>query len=133
MPPLARTLVRLALLAAAFALATWAFGWWTVPALAAAWGAVRARGAPAPGGAPMNRSPAEAGLAALLAWAALLAMAAARGPAGALAGRLAGVMRIPAPALVVVTLVFPAALAWSAATAARALAALPGRAARRAA
>jgi hypothetical protein len=118
MPPLARTLVRLALLAAAFALATRAFGWWTVPVLAAAWGAARAWDGRA-AATSVIRGPAEAALAALAAWAVLLGLAAARGPAGELAGRLAELMRVPAPALVLLTLLVPAALAWSAAAVAR--------------
>jgi hypothetical protein len=121
MPPLARTLVRLALLAPAFALATWAFGWWTVPVLAAAWGAARARGTRRPVESAIDRGPAEAAAAALVAWGALLAAAAARGPVGALAGGLAELIGAPAAALVVLTLVFPALLAWSAAAAARGL------------
>ena len=109
--------IRLALLAAAFALGTWALGWWAVPALAALWGA---------GGALLNQGPTgptragrhaalEAALAALVAWGAILAVAAARAPLGALADRLGGIMRLPAAALVLLTLVFPALLAWSAA------------------
>jgi hypothetical protein len=89
MSPLARALARLAFLAAAFALGTWAFGWWAVPVLAAAWAVARSferpptravvrgsgershvRGLEAD---VMRTAPVEAALAALVAWAALLA------------------------------------------------------------
>ena len=46
----------------------------------------------------------------------LLAIDAVSGPVGLLGARLAGVMRVPAVVLVLVTLLFPALLAWSAAT-----------------
>ena len=120
MPALAPALVRLAFLASAFALATWALGWWAVPVLAAAWGTARARDVRARA-TPWSRGPAEAMLAASVAWGALLALAATRGPVGELAGRLAELMRIPAPALVLLTLLLPAVLAWSAAAVARGL------------
>lgn len=55
-------------------------------------------------------------LAAALAWGALLLVDAASGPFGALSAMLGGVLRLPGGVLVLLTLAFPAALAWSAAT-----------------
>ncbi|HEX6966615.1 MAG TPA: hypothetical protein VF166_12515 [Gemmatimonadaceae bacterium] len=103
---LVRVLVRIVLLAAAFALATIGFGWWAVALVAAAWG-VAAR--------TLRGAAFAAGVAALLAWSALLAWGAVHGPVAELAVKLAAVMQIPPVALVVATLVFPALLAWSAA------------------
>ena len=85
---------------------TWALGWWGVP-IAAALTVValrRTRGAPA-----------AAAAGAALAWGVLLAVDAAGGRMTALAGELAAVFGAPLPALVVLTLLFPALLAWSAA------------------
>jgi hypothetical protein len=101
-----RTIARTLLLATAFALATAGFGWWTVPIVGALWGII----------APDRRHPARlAALAAPLAWGALLVWGAMHGPVPALATRLAGVLHVPAPVLIAVTLIFPAALAWSSA------------------
>jgi len=94
------------MLVAAFALATF-FGWWGVPVLAAAWGWV-ARS--------QRAAPREAALAAALGWAALLVWDALRGPLAALASRLGATMQVPPAALILVTLLLAAALAWSAAT-----------------
>lgn len=55
-------------------------------------------------------------LAAALAWGALLVVDAVAGPFGALSAMLGGVLRLPGAVLVLLTLAFPAALAWSAAT-----------------
>lgn len=55
-------------------------------------------------------------LAAALAWGALLVVDVASGPFGALSAMLGGVLRLPGAVLVLLTLAFPAALAWSAAT-----------------
>jgi hypothetical protein len=101
-----RSFLAVLLLAAAFAIATVVLGWWSVPIVAAA-GAVVRRGIP--------RTVWMAALAAALAWAALLAWLAARGPLGVLATQLAGVMTLPAVVLPLVTVIFPALLAWSAA------------------
>ena len=99
-----RALIRVLLLAAAFALATAAFGWWTVPLIAVVWGAL----ARALRGASLI-----AAIAAAAAWGALLLWGAVHGPVRALAVELAGVMHVPAVALVAATLAFPAVLAWS--------------------
>ena len=56
-------------------------------------------------------------LGAAAAWAVLLLTDAAVGPLGAAASTLGAVIRIPAPALLAVTILYPALIAWSAATA----------------
>jgi hypothetical protein len=66
-------------------------------------------------------------LSAIVAWAALLLFDATSGRFGALASAVGGVMRVPAVAVIVVTLLFAALLAWSAA----AIGAEVGRALRR--
>lgn len=101
-----RALVRILLLAAAFALATVGFGWWTVALVAALWGII-ARG--------LRSGAFVAAVAAMLGWGALLAWGAVHGPVVELAVKLAAVMQIPPAALVLATLIFPALLAWSAA------------------
>jgi len=109
-----RVLVRILLLAMAFALATAAFGWWTVPLLAAIWG-LMARG--------VRGAAFSAATAALIAWGALLAWGAMHGPVAELAVKLGAVMQMPPAALVVATLLFPTLLAWSAAALTGAIAA----------
>jgi hypothetical protein len=95
--------------AVAMAAFTWLLGWWGVLLVAAIVGiAFRERDAGAW----------RAALAAGLAWAALLAIDTLAGPLGTISATLGGVMRIPGVVLVLVTLLFPALLAWSAAAAA---------------
>jgi hypothetical protein len=107
-----RTL-RLALLAAAMAVATVAFGWWGIPVVGAAWGVVARR----------QRGPAlSAALAAMLAWGALLIVAAARGPVGTLAHELGSVFALKAIGVYAITLALPGLLAVTAAVVARSLA-----------
>jgi hypothetical protein len=106
-----RSLARLILLAAAFALATAAIGWWTVPVVAALWGVM---------GGTLRRVSLTSALAAALGWGILLAWGAMRGPVAELAGKLGGVMQLPPFVLVAATIVFPALLAWSATVVARA-------------
>lgn len=101
-----RTVLRAGVLAVAVALATVALGWPGVPLAAAAWGAI-SRGARGAGAA--------AALGGALGWGALLLWDAARGPLPALASSLGASMGVPAWALVLVTLVLPAATAWGAA------------------
>jgi hypothetical protein len=95
------------LLVAAMALGTWV-GWWMVPLVAALWGWLR----PA-----VPRRILSAAAAAALAWALWLAADVVRGhdPLGVLAEELAAILRVPHAALVLVTLLFPALLGWSAA------------------
>ncbi len=82
-------------------------GWSSVAAIAGLWGALR----------PAYRHPAAAaGWAAAAAWGFWLVVDAvgSRGAFGTLASRLGGIMVLPVPALYLVTLLFPALLAWSA-------------------
>ena len=105
--------MRIALLSGAFVAATAAFGWWGVVIVAAAWGAIaRARRA----------SALESGLAAIIAWGALLLLDAARGPTGTLAALIGGALQVRPLSVYVVTLAFPALLALTAALVARSLA-----------
>jgi hypothetical protein len=85
---------------------TWSLGWWGVVLGALAIGAV----------AWKERGVAWiTALAAVAGWSVLLLVDAARGRFGALATTVSGVIRIPAAALLCVTLLFAALLAWSAA------------------
>jgi hypothetical protein len=98
-------LVRVLLLAEAFAVTSYGIGWWSVPIVAAAW-------------ALFSRDVNRARVAALCAaggWATLLLLDVAKGPVAAMASRLGGVMGVPSVVLLLATLVFPALLAWSAA------------------
>jgi hypothetical protein len=92
---------------AAMAGLTWLLGWWGVLLAAAIVGFVFHDHA---GGGW------RVGLAGALAWGVLLAVDALAGPFGVVSTTLGGVMRVPGVVLVIVTLVFPALLAWSAAT-----------------
>jgi hypothetical protein len=96
-----------ALLATAMGVATltWAFGWWGVVIAALVAGAVLQRR----GAAWL------VALAAVVAWGALVAVDTLGGRFPALATSIGGVLRVPAAALLVVTLLFGALLAWSAA------------------
>ena len=84
---------------------TWSLGWWGVVLGALAVGAVAWR----------QRAVAWiTAVAAVAAWSVLLIIDAARGRFGALATAISGVIRLPAAALLCVTLLFAALLAWSA-------------------
>jgi len=101
-----RNAIRIALLSEAFAVTTFGLGWWSVPIVAAAWGV-------------LSREPRRAEIAALCAtigWATLLALDAVRGKVGVMAVQLGDVMQLHPAMLFVATLLFPALLAWSAAT-----------------
>lgn len=103
-----------AALTVAFALAT-LLGWWAVPLVAAMWGLLR----------PTVNAPAgTAALAAASAWAAWLLAdwQADQDAMGVLATRLGGAMSLPPAALIAVTLLLGALLAWSAASLACAVA-----------
>jgi penicillin G amidase len=103
-----RGLARLALVAAAFALGTYAFGWWSVAVVGVLWGVINPR---------MPRVAVRAGVGAAVAWAFLLAIPAASGaPMASFTAKLAAVMRVPSWGLIAAELLFPAALAWSAAS-----------------
>ena len=86
---------------------TWLIGWWGVLVAALIVGFVFHEH----GGGGWRVA-----LAAALAWGVLLAIDAAVGPFGVVSTTLAGVLRVPGYVLVLLTLVFPALLAWSAAS-----------------
>lgn len=96
-----------ALLATALGVATltWLLGWWGVVIAALVAGVVLQRR----GAAWL------VALAAVVAWGALLAVDTLGGRFPSLATSIAGVLRVPLVALLVVTLLFAALLAWSAA------------------
>lgn len=87
-----------------FAAATLVLGWWGVPAVGAIWGLIR------------NRSGAwrAAAITAAVAWTVLLA-AALVDALGIVVSQLDGALRLPALGGVILTVVFPAVLAGSAA------------------
>jgi hypothetical protein len=101
-----RFALRVFLLATSFAIGTWVLGWWAIP-LFAAGAAVLARDVP--------RQALAAALAATLAWGALLAWSAARGSVWTFASTVGGTIGVAGLTLIVLTLLFPAVLAWSAA------------------
>ncbi len=101
-----RIVVKVVLLAEAFAVATFGLGWWSVPIVAAIW-AVASR--------DENRAR-TAALCAAGGWATLLLLDIAKGPVITMGSQLASVMKFPAAVLYLLTLLFPALLAWSAAT-----------------
>ena len=106
-------LARLVLLTTAFAVATFALGWWAVPLVAAGYAAITTA---------QRGSAILSGVAAMLGWGALLAITASRGPVGTLAAELAGVLQLRPIGVYAVTIAFPGLLAISAAVVARALA-----------
>jgi hypothetical protein len=106
-------LARLVLLATAFAVATFALGWWAVPLVAAGYAAITTA---------QRGSAILSGVAAMLGWGALLAITASRGPVGTLATELGGVLQLRPIGVYAVTIAFPGLLAISAAVVARALA-----------
>jgi hypothetical protein len=105
-------LTRLVLLATAFAIATFVLGWWAVPIVAAVYAAVSSA---------QRSSAVASGLAAMLGWAALLAITASRGPVGTLATELGGVLQLKPIGVYAVTIAFPGLVAISAAVVARAI------------
>ena len=118
--PAMTQLARLLLLTAAFAIATFAAGWWAVPLAAAAYAAMTSA---------QRSSAVIAGLAAMLSWGVLLGITAAQGPVGTLATELGGVLNLGSSAVYAVTIAFPGLLAVSAAVVARALASARSQAA----
>jgi hypothetical protein len=101
-----RATLRIAILALAFALATLALGWWGVPIVGGIWGFL---------GRTHQRPAGTAAIAAAAGWGGLLLWAAAEGPVARLAAKLGATMLLPGAALMIVTLLFAALLAWSAA------------------
>ncbi len=104
-------LLRLALLGAAFALATFVVGWWAVPVVAACYAAITSA---------QRGSAVASGVAAMLGWGALLAWTAAHGPVGTLAVELGGILQLKPVGVYATTIAFPGLLAVSAAVVARA-------------
>lgn len=99
-----RSTVKFLLLTEAFAVTTYAFGWWAVPLLAFAWAAF----------VHTRRPVLFATVCAASAWAAMLLNDAARGPVNTVGDRFGGVLGIPSIALIGITILFAALLAWSA-------------------
>jgi hypothetical protein len=97
--------VRFLLLTEAFAVVTFAGGWSGVPVVAFVWGLAAESNA---------RSARFSAICAAAGWGSLLLLDAARGPVGEVATRFGGVMGLPPVALIGITLLFPALLAWSA-------------------
>ncbi|MDH3570340.1 MAG: hypothetical protein OER89_09140 [Gemmatimonadota bacterium] len=96
-----RTIARIALLAVAFATATLAFGWWSVAGVGIFWGLVAG---------PGRHAGRTAALAASLGWLVLLVVTALQGPVLRVADRVGGVLGVPWPVVVGITLLFPAVL-----------------------
>ena len=93
--------------AAAMTVLTWVLGWWGIVLVALIIGAVFHEH----GGGGWR-----VGAAASVAWGALLVADVAAGPLGRVATLLGGVMGLPGVVLLLLTIAFPAALAWSAST-----------------
>jgi hypothetical protein len=98
-----RFALRVLLLALSFAIGTWILGWWAVPLFAAIAG-VLAR--------YVRHQGVAAALAATVAWGTLLAWSAAQGSVWSFSRMAGGAMGISGVALILLTLLFPAALAW---------------------
>ena len=100
-------MILVPIVAAAMAVLTWLIGWWAVPLVAAFVGSVLY----------LREGVAwRMALAGAIAWALLLIVNAASGRLSVAATTVGGVMRVPGVVLVLITLAFPALLAWSAAT-----------------
>ncbi|HEV8600465.1 MAG TPA: hypothetical protein VGQ69_13990 [Gemmatimonadales bacterium] len=102
-----RTVPAFLLLVAAFAVAA-PLGWWTVPLVAGLWGALR------PG---FPRPILAAALAALLGWSVWLGIDLGIAPDALtrIGARAADILQLPSTLFLLLTLLFPALLAWSAA------------------
>ena len=101
-----KRILGILMLAAAFAAGTVAIGWWAVPIIGAAWGIAAA---------PDKRPARVAGVAAVLAWATLLCVAMVSADGMWVATKVGAIMRFSAGGFILVTLVFPLALAMAAA------------------
>lgn len=99
-----RSIVKFLLLTEAFAVTTYAFGWWAVPLLAFGWAAL----------VHTRRPVFFATICAASAWTAMLLLDAARGPVNAVGERFGGILGVPAIALIAITILFATLLAWSA-------------------
>jgi hypothetical protein len=99
------SLIKVLVLSVLMAAGTWLVGWYAVPCLATVYALVmRSKSAPS-----------EATIAALLAWSALLARVAVRPAFTTLLDRLTVLFKMPGTIVVLLTIGFAAALAWSAA------------------
>jgi hypothetical protein len=96
----------LTIVAAILVAATWVAGWWGVPLIAAVVGVLLCTRRGIAG---------LVALAAVIAWSVLILVDGASGRFGVLAGLLGSTLQVPAAALLTVTLLFAALLAWSAA------------------
>lgn len=112
-------MIGIIVLVAALAAGTWFGAWWTVPIIAFAWGLLVARS--------RARAAGTAALAAVSAWALLLALDASGGRLGALGSLFGHIAGLPSGVFYALTLVFPALLAWSAAALGAALRGGPAR------
>ena len=102
----ARLVLRLVLLAAAFAAGTMVAGWWALTLLGAVWGVLN-RGRRWVG--------VQTAVSAALAWGALLIWTSTVGPFALLVQKISGVMGLSAPLLYAMTLGFAALVAGAAA------------------
>jgi len=99
--PVARRLLGIALMVFAMVAATWIASWWGLALVAGAWG-WRGRAL-------------DAAIAAFVAWVALLAFTAGSQGLAPFAARLGGIFSLPGWAMLVITPLFAALLAWGAA------------------
>jgi hypothetical protein len=121
MTRIAAYLGQLILVTVALIAATAAIGWWGIAIAAFVWGMWAAHSTQQD--AHGTRAATCASIAAALAWTSLLLWTAARGPLPALITALGQIAGAPGSVLVVATVLFPALLAWSAATVGSALSA----------
>jgi hypothetical protein len=98
--------IRILLVAAVVALATWFLGWWSVPLTGAVYALLR-RGE--------DHAVLEAALGAMLAWGALLAWQTTNPAYSRLSAAISGVFPVPAVVLMVVAVLFAGLLAGAAA------------------
>jgi hypothetical protein len=100
-----RFALRVVLLALSFGIGTWILGWWGVPVFAAVAGVLAS---------DVRHQGIAAALAATAAWGALLGWSASQGSVWSFSRIAGGAMGMSGAALILVTLVFPGALAWTA-------------------
>ena len=98
--------VKYLLLAEGFAVTTYGAGWWSVPVVAALWGFFSAD----------RHRARNAAVAAAGGWGTLLLLDVARGPVSTMGAQLGALMGVPSVVLYLLTLLFPALMAWAAAT-----------------
>lgn len=107
-----RSIVLFVSAVAAMAAGTWFVGWWTVPLVGAVW---------AYAAAGDRTLPLQAALAGVNAWGILLALRMPGGGVERVAAAVGPLLSIGGPALIALTLLYPALLAASAATLVRAV------------